>query len=389
MTRWTVLSLSFIVLITILFKPNYSFAEEVSKSKVIFLNDDFYAATNSLKWNNLTIDFSNYHPFGRLALAAVNPENFNSLPGNVLGEVIKWQFLNDQPIELIEITASVENPEGKNLHVFLNTNGIWQKTSSQQIGKNKISFHIQSLKGSFLITSSQVKSDESFYELPLDTTTLKKGYTFATPDNSVRIGFMPNLVDKPFVAKVRNLPNFYGAADLPENLKFASEIYHIWLDSPENLNLSKPVPVEIKFFSGNDELKNIYYYNPAEKKWYLSPSTTRYEDGVVRTLTYNQEYILAVVADPAIKERGEASWFSSSLTPRNPYGAANNDYPLGTIVRVTNLENGKFFDTKIISRGPYVDFRIIDLASNAFKKIANLSEGVIDVKIEPLYALPK
>lgn len=59
------------------------------------------------------------------------------------------------------------------------------------------------------------------------------------------------------------------------------------------------------------------------------------------------------------------------------------------MLRVTNLANDKFFDTEVISRGPYVDFRIIDLTSEAFKKISTLGSGVIDVKIEPLDLIVK
>ena len=389
MTRWTVLSLSFIIILSVVSIPGRATANNIIKNEVIYLSEDYYIDNQRLEWESIAIDFSTFKPQGRLALALESVVGLMGVEGEILSDVIKWQFLNNQPIELLEVTAKVDNPNGKNLAVYLKTSGIWQRTSAQQLDKNHISFHIQSQKGELVVVGLTSIEQPDFYELPLDAETLVKGYTFTTPDKSIRIGIMPNLVNKPFVAKVRALPSFYGASDLPEGLKFASDIYHIWLDSEEPLALTKAIPVEIEFLSGNDELKNIYYYDPGEEKWHLSPSTTRYEDGVVRTLTYNQEFILAVVADPAIKERGQASWFSSSLTPRNPFGAANNDYPLGTVVRVTNLANGKYYDTEIISRGPYVDFRILDLTSNAFKKLANLSEGVIEVKIEPLSMLPK
>ncbi len=390
MTRWTILSLSFIIVLVSLYTPQTVKAENIIKNKTFYLDENYYKNNNHLKWGNVIIDFSKFHPLGRLALAKEEmPFNPPGIGGNILSKNIKWQFLKNQPIELMEVTVQVNNKDNKSLAVYLNTSGVWQLASSRQLDQNRITFHIQSQRGQFIIVGLDDSLNKNFYELPLDKKTLKKGYTFSTPDGEVRIGFMPNLVNEPFVAKVRTLPNFYGANNLPPGLKFASKIYHIWLDSDSSLNFTRPIPVEIKFISGNDELKNIYYFDPLERKWHLSPSTTLYNNGVVRTLTYNQEFILAVVADPTIKEEGQASWFSSGLTPRNPYGAANNDYPLGTMVRVTNLETGKYFDTEIISRGPYVDFRIIDLASKAFNKIAKLSEGVINVKIEPLSMLPK
>lgn len=164
-------------------------------------------------------------------------------------------IFKNQPIELMEVSVEVNNADNKNLVVYLNTSGVWQLASSQQLDKNKITFHIQSQRGQFIIVSLDDSLNKNFYELSLDVKTLKKGYTFSTPDGEVRIGFMPDLVNKPFIAKVRSLPNFYGANNLPPGLKFASKIYHIWLDSDSPLNLTRAIPVEIKFISGNDELK--------------------------------------------------------------------------------------------------------------------------------------
>lgn len=383
MTRWMVFAFIF----TIVFIKNSPpvFADNIVGNEVFYLYQSWYENNQVLSWENIQIDFSENQPQGRLALAELLPDQSQGINQDVLGNIIKWQFLDNQPIELLSVEVSVSNQEEKSLSVYLNTDGKWQPVSYQKLSSEKVRFHIQSMSGKFAVATSEPSTETNeFYELPVDAATVVKGYTFDTPDGNIRIGFMPDLVNKPFTAKVRSLHNYPGALDLPDNLNFASDIYHIWLDSDEPLDLKKPIPVQIKFLEGNDELKNIYYYDPSTSTWNLSPSTTLYDLDSVRTLTYNQEYILAVVADPAIKEKGKASWFSSSITPRNPWGSANNDYPIGTIVRVTNLENNKYYDTEIISRGPYVDFRIIDLTSNAFKQIANLGEGVVDVKVEPL-----
>ena len=45
--------------------------------------------------------------------------------------------------------------------------------------------------------------------------------------------------------------------------------------------------------------------------------------------------------------------------------AAHKSYPLGTKVRVTNLENGKSIKLVINDRGPFVRGRIIDLSYKA------------------------
>ena len=64
--------------------------------------------------------------------------------------------------------------------------------------------------------------------------------------------------------------------------------------------------------------------------------------------------------------------------------AAHRKLPLGTKVRVTNLENGKSVIVLINDRGPYVKGRNIDLSKGAAKKIDMVKNGVVKVKIEKL-----
>lgn len=62
--------------------------------------------------------------------------------------------------------------------------------------------------------------------------------------------------------------------------------------------------------------------------------------------------------------------------------AAHKTLPLNTIVRVTNLENGKSLILRINDRGPYVKGRILDCSYGAAKKLGFEVQGVADVKIE-------
>lgn len=76
-------------------------------------------------------------------------------------------------------------------------------------------------------------------------------------------------------------------------------------------------------------------------------------------------------------ETGKATWYRApGLT------AAHRTLPFGTVVRVTNMANGRHVDVVIRDRGPYGDARIIDLSDIAFKELAPLSTGVLNVKIE-------
>jgi hypothetical protein len=75
-------------------------------------------------------------------------------------------------------------------------------------------------------------------------------------------------------------------------------------------------------------------------------------------------------------ESGKATWYDA-------YGltAAHKTLPFGTVVRVTNLANGKSVTVVIRDRGPYGPGRIIDLSDNAFSRIAPLGTGIVRVKI--------
>lgn len=94
------------------------------------------------------------------------------------------------------------------------------------------------------------------------------------------------------------------------------------------------------------------------------------------------------------RQRGIASWYGKKFHGRktsngeiyNMYGvsAAHKTLPLGTYVRVKNLENNKTIDVRINDRGPFVRGRIIDLSYGAAKKLDVVGPGTARVEI---YAL--
>ncbi|RXK82261.1 septal ring lytic transglycosylase RlpA family protein [Chlorobaculum sp. 24CR] len=89
---------------------------------------------------------------------------------------------------------------------------------------------------------------------------------------------------------------------------------------------------------------------------------------------------------------GRASFYASRFHGRTTangetfdmkeFTAAHRSLPFGTIVRVTNLNNGKMVFVKINDRGPYVKNRIIDLSKAAAKQLDLVDSGVGRVKIE-------
>lgn len=98
-----------------------------------------------------------------------------------------------------------------------------------------------------------------------------------------------------------------------------------------------------------------------------------------------------VVRQPSDGGVVTASWYGSELAGHrtsngerfdpNRMTAASKTLPLGSIVRVTNPNNGKSVDVRITDRGPYVGGRSIDLSRGAARKIGITKKGVARVKI--------
>ncbi len=66
--------------------------------------------------------------------------------------------------------------------------------------------------------------------------------------------------------------------------------------------------------------------------------------------------------------------------------AAHLKLPFGTIVNITNVDNGRTVEVRVNDRGPHSKFYIIDLSQAAAKKIGMFGKGVANVEIT--YTLP-
>lgn len=103
--------------------------------------------------------------------------------------------------------------------------------------------------------------------------------------------------------------------------------------------------------------------------------------------------IIPPVQDGRI-EKGKASYYADKFKGRptasgekyspGKLTAAHKKLPFGTMVKVTNVKNGKSVKVIINDRGPFVKGRIIDLSKAAAKKIDLIKDGVTDVEIKVL-----
>lgn len=97
---------------------------------------------------------------------------------------------------------------------------------------------------------------------------------------------------------------------------------------------------------------------------------------------------------PVAVEIGTASFYGKDFDGKITYNgevydmygisAAHPSYPMGTLIRVTNLSNDKSIELVINDRMPYRADRIIDLSYGTAKELDFLAEGLAEVKIEVL-----
>lgn len=232
-----------------------------------------------------------------------------------------------------------------------------------------------------------------------DEVTINRGYTaeYNTPDSggwgTFRLAIVPNLVNEPVYLDLKT----FDCDELPDpgnGLRRVSDcfIYDILREdqaTKEPLILNRPFILSMKISEpSNYYRKRIYYWNAITEAWVPLPSSADYDNNYIRSFTHLPFSRVAVFEDssttPGYGVEGVASWYRDT---RYPYGAASNDYPLGTRLRVRNVDNGKTVDVEITSTGPFFPFsyrRVLDLTLNAFSDIAESWKGVARVQTWPL-----
>lgn len=93
-------------------------------------------------------------------------------------------------------------------------------------------------------------------------------------------------------------------------------------------------------------------------------------------------------------QRGLASWYgphhagrkTASGTRFNPreLTAAHKTLPLGSLISVTNLANGRQLIVRVTDRGPHIGSRVLDLSQAAAERLGFLALGVVPVEIAVL-----
>ena len=94
------------------------------------------------------------------------------------------------------------------------------------------------------------------------------------------------------------------------------------------------------------------------------------------------------------KQDGIASWYGEDFHKQktangeiynmHKLSASHKTLPLPSIVKVTNLENGKSEVVRVNDRGPFVNNRIIDVSKEVARRLGFLEAGTAKVRVEIL-----
>lgn len=103
--------------------------------------------------------------------------------------------------------------------------------------------------------------------------------------------------------------------------------------------------------------------------------------------------LLSLVLLVSTANAGIASWYGKPFHGRltasgerfnmNAMTCASNSHKMGTKLKVTNKANGKSVIVKVNDTGGFKKYgRTLDLSKAAFKSIANIDKGIINVTIK-------
>ena len=98
--------------------------------------------------------------------------------------------------------------------------------------------------------------------------------------------------------------------------------------------------------------------------------------------------------DYSYDETGIGSWYgpnfhqkltaNGEIFDQNALSAAHRTLPMPSVVRVTNLQNGRALVVRINDRGPFAHGRIIDLSRRAAQLLGFKRQGIAKMRVELL-----
>lgn len=217
-------------------------------------------------------------------------------------------------------------------------------------------------------------------ETHLNPETYASGITLSMPKRGFILGVAPAALsgtDDASITMRRVKKNKLSFATEHDKLKSHIYRYQVQVEG-DNTQFNGPMWVNIKLRGKMKTRTNLVLkqYIAEEQRWEEIESSVGASTKRIRASLTGQDVILAAFRDVDVAEEysGKASWY-------NWHGAAMNQFEMGDEVIVTNTDTGAEATTTIVSRGPYVQGRIIDLPADVFQQLAPLSQGVMNVSV--------
>ncbi len=209
---------------------------------------------------------------------------------------------------------------------------------------------------------------------------LAAGYTVVNPVGTMWVGLPADATSgtkqlRVKLNKVAHPENYYG------DEQPVSDLYRYHLKANNDFKLDQHLWLQLSFPSSysDDELV-LKYYDSASDRWRKVSEQETDTISLVQSGQLKKKHaIIALFEKPSADHivQGIASWYYGS-------GSACNSFPMGSRIRVTNVATGASVDSTIVSTGPFVPGRVVDLNHDDFAAIASISAGVVEVTVEAI-----
>lgn len=234
------------------------------------------------------------------------------------------------------------------------------------------------------IASSSQSTIESIYYTNLDYASITQGTTTSAFEGKIKFAFKAGALKDATIIEIAKINE---GMDMPWQLDKISEIYQFDFKNKSAYGTSTSFAIDFKYDKKTNNYKQAFFYDKSNNSWRSLPTKDYPAEMLVKFFISLPYARIAVFDYPNILTSGRASWYKY----KGGNFAASPDFSAGSRLRVHNIGNGKFVDVVINDYGPERDKhpdRAIDLDRVAFKKLASLNSGIIDVRIEPLDIKP-
>ncbi|MBI2426218.1 MAG: hypothetical protein HYV34_00035 [Candidatus Kerfeldbacteria bacterium] len=220
--------------------------------------------------------------------------------------------------------------------------------------------------------------EESALRIDFSKQDFTKDVSLESPDGNFALGFPAGALDTSARVVLKRFDLLDDDTTIPKNAKMVSPaIYEFGLRSDEPLTLNGLLPVRLSVESTSASSKSMYVLDKRSDTWRKITSKYDANTGVV---TAHVPFLYAPLAvfEEQTSFEGTASWYRGNAQD----DAATNLFPLGTKVKVTNLDTGASTIVNIVSTWAGTSRHIIDLTFSAFSTIASPWKGVARVRVE-------